>query len=161
MKIKNSNLILMALVIASQVLAQGTPKLELKVAETKVNLTPEEKSGKAKIVYKPGDVIHYTITAQNVGDGVMTTPVVTDPVPAGVVYLPLTAKGENAKITFSINGGLTYLAWPPTYIIKDANGKDVVKNATPEMITHIRWELQKPLAPKEIKILEFEVKVKQ
>lgn len=160
MKVKNSHLILMALVITSQVLAQGTPKLELKVAETKVNLTPDEKSGKTKIVYKPGDVIHYTITAQNVGDGVMTTPVVTDPVPAGVIYIQLSAKGQDAVITFSINNGMTYQNWPPTYIVKGTDGKDVVKNATPEMITHVRWELQKPLAPSEKKILEFEVKVK-
>jgi len=160
MKIKNSHLILMALVITSQVLAQGTPKLELTIVDTKINLTPDEKSGKTKIVYKPGDDIHYTIMAQNAGDGVMMTPIVTDPIPAGVIYIPLSAKGKDAVVTFSINSGITYQPWPPTYIVKDANGKDVVKNAPPEMTTHIRWELQKPLAPSEKKILEFDVKVK-
>ncbi|MCK9483088.1 MAG: hypothetical protein M0R34_01830 [Candidatus Marinimicrobia bacterium] len=160
MKTKTFSLIVMAFAVTSQVLAQGTPKLELTVAEAKVNLTRAEKSGRAKIMYKPGDVIHYTITAQNVGDGVMTSPVVTDPIPAGVVYVPMSAKGEDTIITFSINSGITYQNWPPTYTVKDADGKEIVKNAPPEMISHIRWELQKPLAPNEKKILEFDVKVK-
>jgi len=160
MKVNNYALFVVALVITSQVLAQETPRLELNVAETKVNLTPAERSGQTKIVYKPGDTIHYTITAQNVGNGIMTTPVVTDPIPAGVVYVPLSAKGQDAVITYSINGGITYQNWPPTYKMKDNKGKEVVKNATPEMVTHIRWELQKPLAPQEKKLLEFDVKVK-
>ncbi|MBN1129418.1 MAG: DUF11 domain-containing protein [Chitinispirillaceae bacterium] len=160
MKINKFRSFLGILVLASLLAAQGTPKLELSIAETKVNMTAAEKSGKKAVAYRPRDVIRYVITAQNVGDGVMTKPVITDPVPAGVAYVPLSAKGEDALITFSINGGYSYQAWPPTYTVKDANGKDVIKEAPPEMITHIRWELQRSLNPKERKILEFNVKVK-
>ena len=160
MKTKISLLVVMTLFITSQVLAQGTPKLELSIADTKVNLTEAEQSGEAEIAYRPGDTIHYAITAQNVGDGIMTIPVVTDPVPAGVVYVPTSAKGEDAVITYSVNSGITYQAWPPVYTVRDADGQELVKNAPPEMITHIRWELQQPLAPNETKILEFDVKVK-
>lgn len=141
-------------------LAQGTPKLELSISEKKVNMTAAERSGRTKVTYRPGDVIHYEITAQNTGDGIMNNPVVTDPVPAGVVYLPLTAKGQDALISYSINGGISYQNWPPTYIVKDAEGNESIRTATPEMVTHIRWELRKPLAAKDKRILEFDVKVK-
>ncbi|MDD3095313.1 MAG: hypothetical protein WC372_04605 [Candidatus Neomarinimicrobiota bacterium] len=152
---------MLALVITTALLmAQGTPKLELNISEKKVNMTAAERSGKTAIVYRPGDVIHYTITAENSGDGIMTNPVVTDPVPAGTAYLPLTAKGRDTAVSFSINGGISYQNWPPTYLVKDADGKETLREATPEMVTHIRWEFRKALAPKERKALEFDVKVK-
>ncbi len=160
MKINKFRFFLAVLAAASLLLAQGTPKLELSITETKVNLTSAERSGKKAIAYRPGDEIRYVITAQNTGDGVMTKPAVTDPVPAGTAYVPLTATGEDAVIVFSINGGYSYQPWPPTYTVKDKNGKDVVKNASPDMVTHIRWELQKDLNPKDKRLLEFNVKVK-
>ncbi|MDZ7822348.1 MAG: hypothetical protein U5N26_11425 [Candidatus Marinimicrobia bacterium] len=85
---------------------------------------------------------------------------VTDPVPAGVVYVPLSAEGEDADIIFSINNGISYQSWPPTYTILDNDGKSIVKEATPAMVTHIRWEIKDPLQVNEQKKLEFMVEVK-
>lgn len=152
--------VLALIMTGTLLLAQGTPKLELSISEKKVNMTAAERSGKTAVTYRPGDVIHYVITAQNSGDGIMKNPVITDPVPDGVVYLPLTAKGQDATISYSINGGISYQNWPPTYIVKDAEGNESIKTATPEMITHIRWELRNPLAPNEKRNLQFDVKVK-
>lgn len=160
MKFPKVLFLLAAIMLTGLLLAQGTPKLELSINEKKVNMTAAERSGKTAVVYRPGDVIHYEITAQNTGDGIMNNPVVTDPIPAGVVYLPLTAKGQDATISYSINSGISYQNWPPTYIVKDAEGNESVKTATAEMVTHIRWELRKPLSPKEKRILQFDVKVK-
>jgi uncharacterized repeat protein (TIGR01451 family) len=160
MKITKTTFILTVTLLTSMLWAQGTPRLELTVADRKVNMTSAEEAGRVAIAYRPGDVIHYEITAENVGDGVMTEPVVTNPVPAGTVYVPLSAFGEDAETVFSINGGISYQSWPPVYTVQDADGNSVTREATPDMVTHIRWQIKRDLAPGEKSILEFELKVK-
>ena len=160
MKKRTIYLILAAVSIISFAFAQGVPKLELTVLDAKVNMTPAEKEGRSQINYKPGDIIRYTIIASNIGTGVLSNPLITDPVPQGVSYKPLSAKGENAEITYSVNEGRLFQSWPPTYKVKGENEQIVVKLASPDMITHVRWELKKPLAPNESQQLEFEVIVK-
>ncbi len=140
--------------------AQDRPKLELTIIETKINMTQAEKMGKVKVTCKPGDMIRYAVLAQNVGKGMMTEPVISDPIPTGTSYKPHSAKGSFADIVFSIDGGKVYQSWPPKYEIKDRDGKTVKKMASPDMITHIQWELKKSLAPNASKELEFQVIVK-
>ncbi len=152
--------LLVALVFGTAAFAQGSPKLELRIAEKKMNMSQAERMGTEAIAYRPGDVIKYTVWAQNIGTGTMTEPVITDPIPAGTSYKPNSAKGKHADVSFSIDGGRTYQAWPPKYEIKDKNGKMVKKAASPDMVTHVQWELKKSLTPKESKQLEFEVTVK-
>ena len=152
--------IILFFILGSLLFAQGVPKLELTIIDEKINMTQAEKEGRATITYKPGDVIRYTIIATNVGDGVLTSPLITDPVPRGVSYLPYTTKGLNSVITYSVNSGQLFQSWPPTYKEKDENGKTVEKLASPDMVTHVRWELTKALAPNESHQLEFEVIVK-
>jgi uncharacterized repeat protein (TIGR01451 family) len=160
MKLKKLLFIITASTLTVLLWAQGTPRLELTVADRKVNMTSAEEAGRVAIAYRPGDVIRYEITAENKGDGVMTEPVVTNPVPAGTVYVPLSASGKDAQLVFSINSGYTYQSWPPTYTIQDAEGNMITREATAEMVTHIRWEIKRNLAPGEKSILEFELKVK-
>jgi len=160
MKLKKLLFIITACTLTVLLRAQGTPRLELTVADRKVNMTSAEQSGRVAIAYRPGDVIRYAITAENVGDGVMTEPVVTNPVPAGTVYVPLSASGKDAQIVFSINSGYTYQSWPPTYTIQDAEGNMITREATADMVTHIRWQIKRDIAPGEKSILEFELKVK-
>lgn len=154
-------IVLLLTILSTQVLAQGTPKLSLWISEQKANMTLEESTGNIDILYFPGDTIHYSITATNVGDGIMTQPTVVDPIPDGVSYVAGSAKGEGAIITFSINGGQTYVQWPPTYTTRDVNGKVVVLVAQPDMVTHIKWEIVDPLEPESKKDLAFDVLVKQ
>ncbi|MEA2076860.1 MAG: hypothetical protein U9O95_02455 [Candidatus Marinimicrobia bacterium] len=160
MKNKILRFIILFSLLGTLLFAQGVPKLELTVVDTKVNMTQAEKEGRTQISYRPGDVIRYTIIAGNVGNGILTSPLITDPIPQGVSYQPYTAKGLNSVITYSVNNGQLFQAWPPTYIEKDENGRDVRKLASPDMVTHVRWELTKSLAPNENHQLEFEVIVK-
>jgi uncharacterized repeat protein (TIGR01451 family) len=159
---KNSifRIIVLILVLSFMAFAQGTPKLELTVVDTKVNMSQSEKEGKAQISYKPGDIIRYTIIASNIGNGVLNNPLITDPIPKGVSYNPYSAKGSNSVITYSVNDGRLFQSWPPKYRVKDENGQIVEKLASPDMVTHVRWELTKTLAPNESHQLEFEVIVK-
>ena len=139
--------------------AQGVPKLELRIEENKVNKTAAEMGGE-EIVYSPGDTILYFIYALNSGDGIMTDPEVVDPVPEGVVYLPNSVNGENSEKAFSINSGMLYQEWPPEYSVRNTEGDIIIKEATPDMITHIRWKLLNSLSPGEERILSFKVIVK-
>ena len=160
MKKRTFYLILVSVFIVSFAFAQGVPKLELTIIDEKVNMTQAEKEGRVAINYKPGDVIKYSIIARNVGTGILSNPLITDPLPKGVSYKPMSAKGNNAEITFSVNDGRLFQAWPPTYKVKNEDDKVIVKLASPDMITHVRWELKEPMAPNASKQLEFEVIVK-
>jgi len=160
MKITKIPFVLAVCLLTAMLWAQGTPRLELSVTDEKVNMTSAEKAGRAAIAYRPGDVIRYEISAENKGDGVMTESVVTNPVPPGTEYVALSASGEAALIVFSINNGFTYQSWPPTYTIQDAEGNITTREATPDMVTHIRWEIKRNLAPGEKSILGFELKIK-
>ncbi|MCF7808467.1 MAG: DUF11 domain-containing protein [Candidatus Marinimicrobia bacterium] len=148
-----------AILSASMVYAQGTPKLDLAMAEQKVNLTASEMNDASTVAYQPGDTLRYMITAANVGDGLMTEPEVIDPIPTGVTYIANSAVGENTTTTFSIDQGRTYMAWPPTYTVRNAQGELIERVATPDMITHIKWNILRDLNPGDSSNLEFLVEV--
>jgi len=148
-----------AIVTLSMVMAQGTPKLDIHIDDQKVNLTPAEMKDASLVNYIPGDTLRYVITASNVGDGLMKNPEIVDPIPAGVTYVPNSARGMDTEITYSMNQGNTYMAWPPFYTVRNSKGILVKREATPEMITHIMWNISKDLAPGDVSTMEFLVEV--
>ncbi len=93
---------------------------------------------------KPGDIITYTITCRNSGKDTATNVIVDDPIPAGTIYLPGSAFGNDADITFSIDKGKSYKQ-PAylTYDMKNSAGKVEKRIATPEEYTHIRWDVKR------------------
>ena len=143
----------------STVSAQGTPKLDLNVTDQKINLTDAEIKNPSIINYLPGDTIRYTITASNVGDGLMTEPEIVDPIPAGVTYVEASAAGNNSEISYSMNQGKSYSPWPLTYTVRNSKGILVKRKAAPEMITHIKWNITKNLNPGKATTMEFLVVV--
>lgn len=138
---------------------QGQPRLELTVTDHKINLTSIEKTDKTAIKFSPGDTIRYEILARNSGTEPLTAPEITDPIPAGVMYIPGSAKGRNAIITCSIDGGGSYSIWPVKYEVYE-DGKYVEKDATADMVTTIRWTLNEALPPQAQTVLSFMVIVK-
>lgn len=97
----------------------------------------------------PQDVIEYRLTYANHGAEVVHNVSITDPVPAGVRYVEKTAKNAgNGNVEFSIDSGKTFHAWPVKVTKKNADGKDITVDATPDMITHIRWTMNGDLKPK-------------
>lgn len=143
----------------SSAFAQGTPKLDLKIEDQKINLSQTEKRDAKSITYLPGDTLRYILTASNIGDGLMTDPEIVDPIPAGVTYIPETAVGADTDITFSINQGSAYMPWPPYYTVRNSKGILIKRNATPDMISHIKWKILKNLEPGDSRQLEFAVEV--
>ena len=138
--------ILTGLLLTSVLFAQQGPKLEINIAEEKINISAEDlQTGITK--YSPGDTILYTLTSQNVGDALMTNPVITDPIPAGVSYVMNSAQGENSHLVFSIDGGNIFGEWPLFYSVRNSKGILVKKEATADMVTHVRWEILENLEP--------------
>ena len=150
---------LIAMVSLSTALGQGAPKLSITMEDRKFNVTVSEKTDSSSISYVPGDTIQYSITATNKGDGIMTNPVIVDPIPAGVTYVEQSAKGDYSEISFSLDQGNTYMAWPPFYTVRNSKGLLVKREASPDMITHIKWDISLELKPKESSMLEFLVVV--
>ena len=91
-----------------------------------------------------GNVVYYTVNYLNSGDEAATSAVLDDPIPQGTVYLPGSAFGAGAEITFSIDGGKTFKK--PSFLIyelKSPNGSMEKRTASPEEYTHIRWVISK------------------
>jgi uncharacterized repeat protein (TIGR01451 family) len=88
----------------------------------------------------PGDIVIYTVNYINSGDEAATNAILDDPIPQGTVYLPGSAFGDGAEITFSIDSGKIYKK--PSllvYEVKNQNGSIEKRTASPEEYTHIRW----------------------
>lgn len=154
-----SLLCLVGLLGGTTLLAQGTPRLAISIQDEKINLTTAERAGEANVTFASGDTIRYMITASNTGDGVMRNPSIVDPIPAHVDYIPGSAEGENAQIQFSIDGGSTYHGWPVMYEFTDDAGKTLLREASPDMITHIRWKLNATIPPGDNREMHFLVVV--
>lgn len=97
---------------------------------------------------RPQDVIEYRLTYANRGDQAVSKLSITDPVPAGARYVAKTAQSpKSATVLFSADNATTFHKWPVRVKQTDAKGREVWVDATPEMITHIRWTLSSALEP--------------
>jgi uncharacterized repeat protein (TIGR01451 family) len=108
----------------------------------------------------PGDILVYTINYQNAGTNAAKDAAIVDPLPAGVVYLPNSAEGQETEITCSIDGGRSWHNPPVMVQIKKPDGTQESKAAAPEQYTHIRWVIKKPIPPGQSGQVQFKVTVK-
>jgi uncharacterized repeat protein (TIGR01451 family) len=90
----------------------------------------------------PRDTIEYTLRYWNAGTASASGVNLTGPIPAGTVYLDETATAiEGIHPLFSIDDGKSYQEAPVTYVVLNKQGKEERRIATPDMITHIKWEM--------------------
>lgn len=108
-----------------------------------------------------GDVIFYTVSYVNSGDEPATGAVLNDPIPQGTSYIPGSAYGEGADITFSIDHGKKFKK-PSllTYEIKHKDGTIEKRAASSEEYTDIRWTIATIPAGAKGKV-GFQVRVKK
>lgn len=121
-------------------------KLTKRVPATKIN---------------PDDVIFYTLYYINSGDEAADNVFLDDPIPQGTVYLPGSAYGEGAEVTFSIDGGKTFKK--PSLLMYEVslpNGTNEKHVASPEEYTDIRWTVGKVGAGAKGSV-GFQVKIKR
>ena len=98
---------------------------------------------------RPKDVIEYRLTYSNAGDEPIQQILITDPVPIGTQLLnPAAPQPKTARVELSIDGGKNFQQWP--IMVKKTNdkGEEKLVEATPDMVTHIRWTLTEAIRPK-------------
>jgi uncharacterized repeat protein (TIGR01451 family) len=99
----------------------------------------------AEKVY-PRDMIEYTLRYKNVGDADASGVDLVGPIPVGTVYLEKTAtEAADMRPTFSIDGGKSFHEAPVTYVVKNEKGIEERKIATPDMYTHVMWNVASSL----------------
>lgn len=97
---------------------------------------------------RPQDVLEYRVTYANTGDATVRNVTVVDPVPVGTEYIARTATRPNeGAVEFSIDGGDTYHVWPIRIKKRTAEGTEVEVEATPDLVTHIRWIIASDFEP--------------
>ncbi len=110
---------------------------------------------------RPRDVIEYRLTCLNDGDEPVRHVAIVDPMPAGARYVPQSAnRPRGGDVTFSIDGGRTYHAWPVRYAVTLDDGRVQWREATPEMVTHIRWTMAGDFEPDSAITLTYRAVVK-
>jgi uncharacterized repeat protein (TIGR01451 family) len=152
---------------AANALAADPAKPELALTLTaQKEVTVKDAEGKSKVELqevkeaKTGDLLKYTIAYKNVGTVEARDGRVVDPVPKETAYVPGSAEGKDAAITFSLDGKT--FQDPPLlkYKVRQADGTEVEYQATPEMYTHIQWKLLKPVPPGGTGSVSFKVVVR-
>lgn len=98
-----------------------------------------------------GDEVHYTVSVRNPGDQPVTGVVVTKRLPFGVHYEAGSAAGPACRVQFSSDGGATFHPAEPA---RSSTRRKASPAPTPDY-THVRWVLEKPLAPKATALLRF------
>lgn len=92
----------------------------------------------------PGEVVVFTNTFTNPGKEPATNVVVENAVPEHMTLVDDSIFGDNSEITYSIDDGKSYEK-PENLMVSDSSGR--MWPAEARDYTHIRWTLQKDLAP--------------
>ncbi|MBC7756332.1 MAG: DUF11 domain-containing protein [Bdellovibrio sp.] len=116
----------------------------------------ETKRVAAKKVAPDGEVI-YTTTFKNTIDKPISNIMITNPVPANMLYSADSATGANTVITYSVDGGKTYDA-PEKLTVAGKDGKR--RPAQAADFTDIRWIYKGDLATGKSSDVGFKAKVK-
>ncbi len=134
---------------------KGQVELRLK-AEKKIVRQVE---GKSKVTWKeiknggtvyPGEVLRYSIKGANNGEKAVNNLAINQLIPKGMIYVLNSAtvnQNTGAQITYSINGGKTYVQ-NPTVQVKLADGTVENRPAPDSAYTHVRWNFGKSVPGK-------------
>jgi uncharacterized repeat protein (TIGR01451 family) len=140
-------------------LADGNIELKT-VAEQEVRVVEEDgrevtkRVPAAKVV--PGDVVIYTITARNVSDQPVDNVVISDPIPEHMTYVLGSAAGEGTEITYSVDGGKSFVSLEELEVTDDTGAPRKVEAKD---YTNIRWKLVSSLAPSTSKSAHFRARL--
>lgn len=92
----------------------------------------------------PGTEVIWNVNYEIIGKQPVTDAVITDPVPAHMVYVSGSASGENAEVSFSVDGGKSF-DLPEKLQVPGADGK--LRDALPKDYTTVRWIIKGTLKP--------------
>ena len=92
----------------------------------------------------PGETIVYSIKYKNDSADSASGIVLVMPVPKEVSYVEGSVSGNDTNVAFSADGGKTYVARGRLTVEESGASRP----ARGDEITHIRWTLSQPVAPK-------------
>ncbi len=105
----------------------------------------------------PGEKVIYSLKFFNDKDAPAENIVLVMPIPKEVSYIEGSADNKLALTEYSADGGKTFFA-RESLKVKTKDGKLVAAKA--EDISHIRWKITKPIAPKASGVLAYAGKLK-
>lgn len=109
---------------------------------------------------RPGEILHWTVSSENIGDGNAGDYKVVGRIPAGTQFVEGSAKAEGAPVvTYSIDGGKSF-SKQPMIEEKQADGSVKRVPAPASMFTQLRFEWSEPLNSKENLKASYDVVVK-
>jgi uncharacterized repeat protein (TIGR01451 family) len=151
-------LTLLAVVAPAQA-QQRTVGPTLVVAAANTTASTESGKGAARSAVRPNDVLRYTLTFSNPTDRSVANVELRNPIPAGVTFVPGSAKASraDARLEFSADQGKSWAAQPMETIT--VAGQQVTRIIPVDRYTHIRWVVKSPVTAKGVITAEFEAKV--
>ncbi len=105
----------------------------------------------------PGEIVQYNTFFENISNKPTANIKIVNPIPKHTIYLPNSAQGKNAQAVFSVDGGKHY-GKAGTLKVRGKDGK--IHPAKPIDYTHIRWQYQGSLAPREKQAVAFRVRLR-
>lgn len=109
---------------------------------------------------QPGDVLRYTVDGRNSSEIEATDLTITQPVPVQMTYvLDSAATSNGAAITYSINGGETFVEEPMVEVLLP-DGTTELQPAPAEAYTHINWSFGESLKSAADVAVSYEAAVK-
>lgn len=103
----------------------------------------------------PGTIVGYRITIKNTGKEAAKDLVINNPIPANTTYIADSARGAEARIDYSVDGGKTFAQPAELFVVKNAQKVQ----ASVVDYTHIRWTFNKALAPQNSTTAQYTVKL--
>lgn len=153
-------------------IAQNAQKGQVQLRlEAERKLVKKDAQGNRKVSWQglndgaqvqPGDVLRYSVTGANNGNKAVKNLAINQPIPKGMVFVRNSAtvnSNAGAKITYSINGGKTYVK-NPTVEVKLANGEVETRPAPDTAYTHVRWNFGESVPAKAAVKGTYQVKVR-
>lgn len=109
---------------------------------------------------KPGEILHWTITSENQGDGEAKEYKAVGKIPAGTTFVADSAKAQGAtEVVYSIDGGKNF-AKQPMIEEKQADGSVKMIPAPVSKYTNVRFDWNQSLVSKEKLTASYDVRVK-
>jgi len=133
-----------AIEVATQLIAQVRERTDLASGRERYQFVPAT-------VLSEGQVVYYTLRITNPAPVFAKDVTVTQRIPANTTYVAGSASGPAADVSFSLDGGETFL--PPEQLMIEVDGKR--QPVPPAKFTHIRWHLHNPLAPGAVALARF------
>lgn len=143
-----------------QLRLKAEKKIVQKDAQGKKKVTWQELSNGAKV--QQGEVLRYSVSGANNGTKAVNNLAINQPIPKGMSYVLNSATVNSkagAQITYSINGGKTYVK-NPTVQVKLPDGTVETRPAPDTAYTHIRWNFGKSVPAKATVDGTYQVRVR-